>query len=359
MALAQEAEHGPGRTQGRIQIAQCGQRQAVRPKLPSREAHTALDAFQPQELSATAFLVHSFTRKSEALSDRIRGKHVGPGQDFSRCRCPAGISTVERGARHGWSKFGLDGFRLRHRRSGLHLRRAKPFYNAEARSALARGRLEPQGERPPCACSGASAAGNRGEDPPSLFGRKAVRNLDAAKPAAGGPGRTRSVNPGLTSCASVGCGGHIANIGRDGRLVKFVNKPLRNAVLPTYVVDAMVIARSRSAEKASFRLLGRLVSYAPRSVFGGYRPSFPAGLAGTELRAPDVAAHRGEAAMAGVPHDLLVRHEVPIRGRDEAGAKAVRRHRLRQGALDPGQRRALEQDLPDRIGMQPGRGDRP
>jgi len=72
-----------------------------------------------------------------------------------------------------------------------------------------------------------------------------------------------------------------------------------------------------------------------------------------ELSAPYIAAHGREAPMAGVPHDLLVGHAIAVSRRDETRPHAVWGDRFEQSALDPGGGSALQQDLADRVRVQP------
>jgi hypothetical protein len=53
----------------------------------------------------------------------------------------------------------------------------------------------------------------------------------------------------------------------------------------------------------------------------------------TQIGPSDVAAHRGQTAMARVPYDFLVGHAIAIGSCHKAGAQAVRADRLRQAAF--------------------------
>ena len=57
--------------------------------------------------------------------------------------------------------------------------------------------------------------------------------------------------------------------------------------------------------------------------------------------------------MPRVTHDLFVRDTIPVRGRDEAGAQAVRADRLRQRTSQSRLGGTLQQDLAHRVRNQP------
>ena len=57
--------------------------------------------------------------------------------------------------------------------------------------------------------------------------------------------------------------------------------------------------------------------------------------------------------MAGVTHDLLVRHTVAVGGGHEAGAQSVWADRFSQCAFDAGQGGAFEQDLANGVSAEP------
>ena len=300
-----------------------------RPSGPSCQAGKRTPRLTPSNPGALRDGVsgYSFTRKSEALSDRIRGKHVGPGQDFSRCRCPAGISTVERGARHGWCKFDLNGFRLRQRRSGLRFDVRNPF---TMRKRVA-----------PLHVAGSSLRVSvrpvRAAAPAPLAIAARTRRASSAESPRGTSTRPspRPAVPDARGAATLALRVHERGLRRSYREYR-AGWPVRQVrqLTPskrrssTHAVDAMVIARN-------------------------LQPKLSGRAGGPEFRTPDVAAHGGKAAVPSMPHDLLVWHAVPVRRGDEAGAQPVQRHRLQQSSRDPGQRGALEQDLADGIGMKP------
>ena len=62
--------------------------------------------------------------------------------------------------------------------------------------------------------------------------------------------------------------------------------------------------------------------------------------------------------MAGVPHDLLIGHAVPVGRRDDPRPHAAWRDRFEQSALDSGRRGAFEEDLADGVRVQPLLSDR-
>src|SRR3954453_15970773 len=63
------------------------------------------------------------------------------------------------------------------------------------------------------------------------------------------------------------------------------------------------------------------------------QPDFAGRTCLTELRAPDVTAHHGQAAMPAVAHDLLIGHAVPISCGHEASPQSMRRDRLQARRL--------------------------
>ena len=73
-----------------------------------------------------------------------------------------------------------------------------------------------------------------------------------------------------------------------------------------------------------------------RNVFVcGSQPDLASWACSAELRAPDIAAHGGQAAMPCMAHDLLVRHAVAVGGRHEASPQAMRADRLGKRPLHP------------------------
>ena len=71
------------------------------------------------------------------------------------------------------------------------------------------------------------------------------------------------------------------------------------------------------------------------------QPDLSGWAGGAEFGPTYVAPHCCQASVAGVTHDLLVRHAIPVGGRHESGAQTVRADRLSERSFHPGFRGTL------------------